>query len=273
MCNNDPSALGRDVFHALARHVLDPLEFKEVKMLAVEILTKLPVRSVAPFVFTQLLGLVREESAMLAASSATEALYAPVLDGLTTLPDTCGIVVAKLMVYYLNRTINENAEVAHDVTLVPFIVTVLLQVLSIPCDAINTGGARSQPQNLLADLQMGCMDSIALLILRDLSAQQRRQSKVAERSLLDLLLDWIVRGDASTASNLMDNTSDSDGGDGDARELSELAFAVEMMVLALVSSASHTKSSSGLRLPLQVRICCCNILLRYVLTVLAAASG
>ncbi|KAE9299031.1 hypothetical protein PF008_g23353 [Phytophthora fragariae] len=46
--------------HILARSVVDPLEFKEVKMLATEVLAKFPPHTVLPFVFAHLLAFLQE---------------------------------------------------------------------------------------------------------------------------------------------------------------------------------------------------------------------
>lgn len=244
-------SVDRDLFHLLALQVVDPLEFKEVKMLAVEILAKLPPPSVTPFVFAQLLTFLREEAPMLAATSFTESLYEPALQSLQ-LPGYCGIITAKLMVYYLNRVINEDLGVFKDKSQVPFIVAVLLQVLSIPSNGM-IGGDKSE-RNLLADLQMGCMDCVALLILRKLGDPTVEASKKTQTtgSLLDVLMDWII----------FDNVvSQIDDDEEVPKKSSELTFAVEMMLLSLVSNAPQ--HNGDLSLPLQVRICGCNILLRY----------
>ncbi|TYZ56986.1 hypothetical protein PybrP1_006700 [[Pythium] brassicae (nom. inval.)] len=238
----------RGLFHALALQVLDPLEFKEVKMLAVEILAKMPPASVLPFVFSQLLAFLREEAPTIASTRATESLYNPVLDGLASHPARCGIVTAKLMVYYLNRVINEDPQVFKDIAQVPFIIAILLQVLSIPGSSEFSSAsapAGGRETNLLADLQLGCMDCVALLVLRDLEVG----SLATTSGLLDVVLDWTLSG------NLVAGPADEN------REPSKLAFSVEMMVLSLVSSAELEGGSSGLALPLQVRICGCNILL------------
>lgn len=231
---------GRDLFHILALQMLDPLEFKEVKMLAVEILAKFPPRLVLPFVFSQLLAFLREEAPMIAATTFTESLYEPALKGMQ-IPEGCGIITAKLMIYYLNRVLNEDPEVFSDTSLVPVIMSILLQTLSIPCLGETTGAERS----LLADLQMGCMDCVALLLLRNMvpaaSALHRGPS------LMDLLLDWITFDDLSN------------GASSGARSSENLASSTQMRIHLLVSSSSEGRESS---LPLQVRICGCNILLR-----------
>lgn len=240
--------MDRDLFHLLALQVVDPLEFKEIKMLAVEILAKLPPSSVMPFVIAQLLAFLREEAPMLTATPFTESLYESALQSLK-IPSSCGIITTKLMVYYLNRVINEDLEVFKDKSQVPFIMAILLQVLSIPFTSTNAVGGEKHERNLLADLQMGCIDCIALLILRNLGDPTVQTSG----SLLDVLMDWII------FDNVVNQTN---GDDEEPKKPSELMFAVEMMLLSLVSSAPQ--QNSDLSLPLQVRICGCNILLRYV---------
>lgn len=247
----------RELFHALALQVLDPLEFKEVKMLAVEILAKMPPVSVLPFVFSQLLAFLREEAPMIALTHAIESLYGPILDGLARHPARCGIVTAKLMVYYLNRVINEDPHMFRDITQVPFILALLLQMLSIPgSDGFSSASTPvgSRETNLLMDLQLGCMDCVALLVLRDLEDDTAHPNGALSTTsgLLDVVLDWAL------SDNLVAGTVDKDC------EPSPLAFSVEMMVLSLVSSAELGNRSSSLALPLQVRICGCNVLLRCV---------
>ncbi|KAG6609266.1 uncharacterized protein IUM83_00888 [Phytophthora cinnamomi] len=56
--HTDP--IDKILFHVLACSVVDPLEFKEVKMLATEALTKFPPPTVLPFVFAYLLAFLRE---------------------------------------------------------------------------------------------------------------------------------------------------------------------------------------------------------------------
>ncbi|KAF1332158.1 hypothetical protein FI667_g3786, partial [Globisporangium splendens] len=236
---------GYDLFHLLVLQVLDPLEFKEVKMLAVEILAKFAPARVAPFVFSQLLAFLREEAPLISATTFTESLYEPALKGME-IPGFCGITAAKLMMYYLNRVINEDLEVYADPNLVPVVVSIILQILSIPCVGETTGAERS----LLADLQMGCMDCIALLTLRNMAKTAQTKQGKRGSSLMDLLLDWITFNDL---------TSDASSGAGSS---DELVRAVHMRALLLVSSSFEGRQSS---LPPQVRICCCNIMLRFEL--------
>lgn len=253
--NARPAAISNETsvqefFHLLALQLLDPLEFKEVKMLAIEILSKMPPASVMPFVFSQLLAFLREEAPMIASTPAMESLYSPILNGLMTHPEACGIVTAKLMVYYLNRVINEDPQMFKDIAQVPFILVILLQILSIPSvDGASGSGDRGRETNVLADLQVGCMDCVALLVLRDLGEGSAHLGSLSAASLLDVVLDWVA------SDNLAVGCADED------REPSELAFAVEMMVLSLVSTAG-LQNAGRFTLPLQVRMCGCNILLR-----------
>jgi hypothetical protein len=91
----------------LLEQIVDPLEFKEVKMMAVEILAKVPIEKVLPLVLRQLQVFLKEhEPAQPLLCLSTH--IPPILMGINARAPECGFVTAKLLVYYLNRIATES---------------------------------------------------------------------------------------------------------------------------------------------------------------------
>jgi hypothetical protein len=227
------------LFHVLARSMVDPLEFKEVKMLATECVAKFPPPLVTPFVLAYLVAFVRE-------TSPNQEQRCSIIVDERSVPDSCGLVTAKLMVYYLNRVFSEDAFAYLDEDFISKALVVLVQILGLP---IAPDGGEA----LLTDLQRGCIDCFALTLSRlaagDASQDEAKTSTAKASSLVNLLLSWIFGA----------KSGESISGDHSAETLGRR---LQNLLDKAWGGARHHE------LPLQVRICCCNVLLRY----LSAAS-
>lgn len=229
----------KTLFHILARSVVDPLEFKEVKMVATECLSKFPPPRVLPFVLAYLVAFLRE------ATPHDQRGSSLVVDE-ESIPNSCGLVTAKLMVYYLNRVFSEDAHAYRDGEMTSKVLVVLVQILGIPC----VQNSRLAPdESLLTDLQRGCIDCIALVLVR-LTANDGGQGSTkvptaSASSLVDLLMAWIFG-----TKNGKDSITD--------RDTKTLYSRAQELLEDMWSEAQNHE------LLLQVRICCCNILLRCV---------
>lgn len=223
--------------HILALSVVDPLEFKEVKMLATEALAKLPPPKVVPFVFAHLLAFLREADIYRKDSTS-------LIVSAESIPEGCGLVTAKLMVYYLNRVFAEDDHAYKDQEITMKNLVVLVQIMGIPCTQ-DPGLAGNT--SLLADLQRGCIDCVGLILARldtdDKPLKVAKTPTASASSLVNLLLTWIFE------AKRMEKTAEN------------YEPRVQELLQSLWSEAQHDE------LPLQVRICCCNVLLRCVLLV------
>lgn len=255
------ASMMKDLFHVSALQVLNPLEFKEVKMLAVEILAKLPIECVLPFALSHLLAFAQDE---LSRSGATAGKLT-MADGDDTMSSitknisrrrralaaaaipqrSCGLVAAKLLVYYLNRVLVEGTLLSgdDDTWTASTVLGVLFLLLRIPCDGDGSDAA------LLADLQLGCIDWIAQLLLPstlaiNTGADSTDITDDDWEQFVELLIDWMVKGDAMPSQESIMN-----GRVG-------LIAQVRKRMCRFVPLA-------GDYMPLQFRICCCNVLLRY----------
>ncbi|KAF1777198.1 hypothetical protein GQ600_27717 [Phytophthora cactorum] len=165
------------LFHCLARSVVDPLEFKEVKMLATECLSKFPPPLVLPFVFAYVVAFLRE------ATLQGEQCSSLVVEE-DSVPDSCGLVTAKLMVYYLNRIFSEDEHAYKDCDISSKALVLLVQVLAIESD-----------DALVTDLQRGCIDCIALILSRlaanDSGQEAKKVPTASASSLMNMLITWI----------------------------------------------------------------------------------
>ncbi|KAG7393711.1 hypothetical protein PHYPSEUDO_004474 [Phytophthora pseudosyringae] len=221
------------VFHMLARSVVDPLEFKEIKMLATECLSKFPPPLVMPFVLAYVVAFLREATPHYKRGSSL------IVDE-DSVPNSCGLVTAKLMVYYLNRMFSEDDHAYNDCDITSGALALLVQILGIP-------SVRDSNETLLTDLQRGCIDCIALILSRLLASSSGQDSAKAPRanafSLMDLLIAWIFGSKEREGGSI--KTRDAEGIDSRLQELLE----------SMWDEARYDQ------LPLQVRICCCNVLL------------
>ncbi|RMX70298.1 hypothetical protein DD238_000012 [Peronospora effusa] len=223
------------LFHILGRSVVDPLEFKEVKMVATECLSKFPSPWVLPFVLSYLVAFLRE------ATPHGEYGSSLIVEE-ESVPNSCGLVTAKLMVYYLNRMFSEDDHAYKDEETVSKALVVLIQIMEVR----SVQDLRLASDNAaLTDLQRGCIDCIALILVR-LSANDSGPSGtkvpiVNASSLMNLLMGWIF-DKVGTNSNI-DRSTD------------PLILRVRELLDDRWSGSCHHKLSS------QVRICFCNILL------------
>jgi len=251
----------KDLFHVTALQVLNPLEFKEVKMLAVEILTKLPVDCVLPFALSHLVAFAREELSRSGATTSSNLVLADGDDNIktngmderrtlaaTAIPQgSCGIVAAKLLVYYLNRVLSEGSlfgDKAYRVT-ASSVLGVLFLLLHIPCDGDGSDAA------LLADLQLGCIDWVAQLLLfsESLVGGGADTSGITDddcERFVELLIEWMLKGDREFSTSSPEST---------ANRPSRLTELVQKRM-------RHFAPLTGNRMSIQFRICCCNVLLR-----------
>ncbi|CAH0493130.1 unnamed protein product [Peronospora farinosa] len=226
------------LFHILGRSVVDPLEFKEVKMVATECLSKFPSPWVLPFVLSYLVAFLRE------ATPHGEYGSSLIVEE-ESVPNSCGLVTAKLMVYYLNRAFSEDDHAYKDEETVSKALVVLIQLMEVR----SVQDPRLASDNAaLTDLQRGCIDCIALILVR-LSANDSGPSGtkvpiVSASSLMDLLMGWIF-DKVGTNSNI-DRSTD------------PLISRVRELLDDRWSGSCHHKLSS------QVRICFCNILLSVI---------
>lgn len=205
-------------------------------MVATECLSKFPPPWVLPFIFAYLIAFLRE------ATSHGEYGSSRIVEE-ESVPNSCGMVTAKLMVYCLNRVFSEDDHAYKDEETVSKALVVLIQIMEIPCvqDLRLTSDTSA-----LTDLQRGCIDCVALILVR-LSANDSGSSGtkvpiVYASSLMDLLLGWIF--DKAGKDSIIDRSAGS------------LISRVQELLDDKWSGSCHHK------LPSQVRICFCNILLR-----------
>ncbi|GMF10544.1 unnamed protein product [Phytophthora lilii] len=231
---DDTENTSKNLFHALACSIVDPLEFKEVKMLATEALAKFPLPIVLPFVFAYLICFVREMNPHGERSTSS-------IVNDENIPDSCGLVTAKLMVYYLNRVFSEDDRAYKDGDISSRALVVLIQILGIQ------SGEDSTDASLLTDLQRGCIDCIAILLLKlaaeDIAQDRSKSWTTSTSSLVNLLLSWIFGTESDEKLRKLHYPE-------------ELYFRVQTLLESEWSEAQYRE------LPLQVRICCCNILVR-----------
>ncbi|CAI5721312.1 unnamed protein product [Peronospora farinosa] len=148
------------LFHILGRSVVDPLEFKEVKMVATECLSKFPSPWVLPFVLSYLVAFLRE------ATPHGEYGSSLIVEE-ESVPNSCGLVTAKLMVYYLNRAFSEDDHAYKDEETVSKALVVLIQLMEV----------RS-----VQDPRLSANDS---------GPSGTKVPIVSASSLMDLLMGWI----------------------------------------------------------------------------------
>ncbi|KAG7402127.1 hypothetical protein PHYBOEH_005690 [Phytophthora boehmeriae] len=236
----------KQLFHVLARSVVDPLEFKEVKMLATESLAKFPPQLVLPFVLAHLLAFLRE---MMPLANGEEQKRTTLIVTKGTIPASCGLVTAKLMVYYLNRVFAEDMNAFKDTGVTAPAIVMLLQILKIPC---AQGSESKAEESLLIDLQRGCIDGIAEIMLRlaegGLVQDGNKVLRARASSLMNLVLNWIF----------CDPTPGIDDDKGTDKQCHGEEDLVTCMQHLLESESGDTWSS---KLPMQIRICCCNVIL------------
>lgn len=247
--SKDYPKLMSDLFHVTALQVLSPLEFKEVKMLSVEILGKLPVRRVIPFVLSHLIAFahctapeVVAQAKQLSFSGESETIMPQksLLDVIIPRRSS-GVVAAKLLVYYLNRALSEGLLVCdgeEDSQVMSTALSVLCVILLLPS---GNDGPNVSP---LADLQLGCIDWMAqLLTLSTASVPTIISVQDCER-LIDQLAEWLRTGKPMINQSPPVSSS------------STLAASACTKMMKLVSQPPDDQ------LALQFRICCCNVLLR-----------
>ncbi|CAH0477116.1 unnamed protein product [Peronospora belbahrii] len=200
----------KTLFHIIGRSVVDPLEFKEVKMVATECLSKFSPPRVLPFVFAYLAAFLREATPHGKYGSS----YIVEED---SIPSMCGLVTAKLMVYYLNRVFSEYDYAYKDEETVLKALVVLVQIMEVPC---------VQDSRLSSD---------------DSGQRSTNVPVLSASSLMTLLMGWIF-GKVGKGSVI---DCDTDPFISRVQELLDNRW----------SGRCHHK------LPSQVRICCCNVLL------------
>ncbi|KAL4124940.1 hypothetical protein PRIC2_008533 [Phytophthora ramorum] len=230
---SDGDVTNERLFHILACSVVDPLEFKEVKMLATEGLAKFPPTLVLPFAFAYLIAFLREATPHHEQNSS-------LIVSEEIVPDVCGLVTAKLMVYYLNRVFSEDM---YNGDITSKALVVLVKILGIPC---APGSSFAMDESLLIDLQRGCIDCIASILTRlteDECEQDSTKLPTADgSSLLNLLVVWIFGGTKDEP-----HVTDDDH--------KTLGSRVQTLFVSVWSEIRHGD------LPLQLRVCCCNVLL------------
>ncbi|KAG1700280.1 hypothetical protein DVH05_012085 [Phytophthora capsici] len=221
------------LFHLLTRSVVDPLEFKEVKMLATECLAKFRPVLVLPLVFGYLVAFLREAIPHDKRDSSS------IVED-DRVPDSCGLVTAKLMIYYLNRIFSEDDHAFQDCDITSKALVLLVQVLAIP-------SVQNSDEALLTDLQRGCIDCIAIILTRLAecnSAQDNVKKPGDAASLMNLLIVWIF---GVKSKNIIEECA-----------AAAIASRVQELLEGMWSEAGYGQ------LPLQVRVCCCNILLNAI---------
>lgn len=231
--NDDSGQFLKQLFHITALQVVNPLEFKEVKMLSVEILAKFPTEKVLPFVLAHLIAFLRDE--------LPGTVFPTAVSWTDTIPkQSCGLVAAKLMVYYLNRVVNEGSLPSDDQGTVASILAVLFLLLQIP----SYDNDPNQPSmSLITDLQMGCIDWIAQFIASTSAISGKIDDLVEIRTgLLDLLMSWIW----------------DKGEPGEVENTSGIAH----LTRERMDQVSVRKASDVQDVQLQFRLCCCNIMIR-----------
>ncbi|KAJ0409003.1 hypothetical protein ATCC90586_005187 [Pythium insidiosum] len=153
----------QELITELWRETVDPLEFKEIKMLSVELLAKCSSHSIHMTVLAQLEVFLEDHV-------LTDAPQIPRRRPNETLRivTPCGFVTAKLMVYYLNRVFAVMHTKQADDDVVAHSCETLLHVLRIPC--IDDSVAFSPQRSPLMDLQLGAIECLALLLVQELTS-------------------------------------------------------------------------------------------------------
>lgn len=230
----DVQSKSNALFQLLLSSVTDPLEFKEVKLVVVEILAKFPPERVLPFIFGYIVAFLEEESDTNISPESLTSIVATRISTEILVPSSCGVVTAKLMIYYLNRMFAEDSEAYKNEEIVSRVFALLIRILSIP----STAGDQSR----LADLQMGSIDCSALVLARIISESSTSSERIP---LLQLVLHWI--GDSSVIATYESHK--------DVRMLQD-------QIAPLLDQTTAANEGGTHYFPLQVRICICNVLLR-----------
>jgi hypothetical protein len=174
------------LFNLLLVRIRDPLEYKEVKMVSVEILEKLDVSVVLPVVLAELFAYIRTHGALddkeLSSFNLTSLLERAHIE-----PD-CDFVTAKLMVYYLNRVSNQIASISYE--LIIWLSWTLLRLWHIPCASKTSNGEISP----LADIQMGAIQCASEIVVISLN----ENTATIQNDMLQMILDSILLGYART---------------------------------------------------------------------------
>jgi hypothetical protein len=232
-----------DLVHALWNQVVDPLEYKEVKMLSVELLTKLPLHEIVPRVLEQLTAFASSQGTP---ASVVKALTEDSIHS----TDSGGFVTAKLLVYYLNLIFTDDSTDAQGLILMDRTLSVLLTVLSMPCAPNETFSAEKSP---LVDLQMGTIECLSLLVTKSIKHKRRSGGPAELRLVEDAIVQLILSGlSIDTADPFPTVTEVEVGQDGRLPLFQSWKAVVHDTCGELHDRLSVT----------QVRICCCNVLLR-----------
>lgn len=217
------------LFHILARSIVDPLEFKEVKVLATECLSAFPYSLVLPFVLAYIVAFLQEAIPHGIHDSSL------IVQG-HSVPNSCGLVTVKLMVYYLNRVFSEDDELYADCDVSSKAIALFVQILAISSDDL-----------LLIDLQRGCIDCMALILSRLAASNcqdlQKESSPASASAFMDLLISWIFGKQIGCLK---------------ATDADTINARVTTLLEKMWSEARRDQ------LPLQVRIHCCDVLVRWV---------
>ncbi|CAI5739297.1 unnamed protein product [Hyaloperonospora brassicae] len=235
LCVDQEGSIRTTLFCVLARSIVDPLEFKEVKMVATECLAKFPPPQVLPFVLAYLVVFLREEA------SCGDSC-APSVVAAENVPDSCGLVTAKLMVYYLNRVFSEDDHANKDEDIVSKALVVLVRILGIPCTQLSMSVSDSPPAT---DIQRGCIDCIALILVGLSACDSGRRSEKGPTmnapSLISLLMEWTF--DRAGREDVVDRDADT--------------FTSRMQELMY----NKRRGGSQHKLSPQARVCLCNVFL------------
>uniref|UniRef100_M4BT27 Uncharacterized protein n=1 Tax=Hyaloperonospora arabidopsidis (strain Emoy2) TaxID=559515 RepID=M4BT27_HYAAE len=204
-------------------------------MVATECLSKFPPPQVLPFVLAYLVAFLREEIV------CDDGCGSPVV-AVESIPDSCGLVTAKLMVFYLNRVFSEDSNAFRDDDVVSKALAVLVRVLEIPCTQISKPGSASPPST---DIQRGCIDCIALILLRLSGIDDGQRSKgvptINVSSLVNLLMEWAF--DKAAREDVVDHDADT------------FTSRVQEML------CNMRRGGYPHQLSLQAQICICNVFL------------
>ncbi|KAL7693337.1 hypothetical protein Plhal304r1_c004g0016081 [Plasmopara halstedii] len=215
------------LFHILARSIVDPLEFKEVKMLAIECLSTLPFSLVLPFVLSYVVAFLREIMPYYVQDNS-------LIVQEDSVPMSCGLVTAKLMVYYLNRVFSGGEVIYANCEATLRAIALFIQILAIPFDDLP-----------LTDLKRGSIECMAL-ILSSLAARSNgpHDSDACSgcaSALLNLFVMWIF-GHQSREEGLKISA----------------ANAINLRVINLLGKMWSDARRD--QLPIQARVWCCDVL-------------
>ncbi|TDH70747.1 uncharacterized protein CCR75_005151 [Bremia lactucae] len=218
------------LFHLLAQSMVNPLEFKEVKMLATECLSSFPPPLVLPFVQAYLVAFLRE----IVGPESQDSSFIVQED---SIPSSCGLVTAKLMVYCLNRMFAEDTDVSKDFDSSARSIAILVQILAVPVE------------DEFLDLQRGCVDCMALIIFKFAAdackVGKLEASQANDFTLMLLLISWIFGPQNGEHVNIRS------GGE-----------VIGLKVHALLENIWNDARLD--RLPHHARICYCNVLVRAI---------